>query len=690
MAEHAPKPHANHSPSTQSIQVGVVEWFPFEAYVGVEDSIERLERLGVSQLRTGVSWADWNRPGGPAWLEWLLPRLTERFDLLPCFHYVPPSLGEVPSTSAPPINLDLFAHFVGHVIEQYGESFEYVELWNEPNNRVEWDYTRDPGWIKFSAMVGAAASWSRELGKRVVLGGLSPIDPNVLEILFERGLMRFIDVVGVHGFPGTWDARWSGWPAEIQRIQAVLDRHGSDAPVWITEAGYSTARHDEPAQVLAFVDATEAPGVERLYWYGLRDLEPERSAQTGFHLDEHDYHCGLVRNDGTPKLLYRAWERGGFDAVRELAGWQRERVSVEDGQPLVIVTGGAGFIGTNLVDRLLTDGRAVVIVDNLARSGAETNLRWLRQRHGGRAQFEAVDLRDPFALRRALEHEIDAVYHLAGQVAVTTSLVDPISDFEINARGTLNLLELLRARPTPPPLIFTSTNKVYGALEDLKFVARGPRYEPADTRLREHGIDERRPLDLHSPYGCSKGAADQYILDYARSYGLPTVVFRMSCIYGPRQLGTEDQGWVAHFMLSAIDRRPITIYGDGRQVRDVLAVGDLVDALVLAREQVESLRGEAFNIGGGPSRTLSLLQLCRRIERLHGAAPKLSFEDWRVGDQRYYVSDTRRFAARTGWRPRHSLDAGLEQLYAWLCQLRGVNAKRPRAAAFAAQEEAVR
>jgi CDP-paratose 2-epimerase len=667
--------------------VGILEWFEFEAYERVEAAIEDLQRLGVTHLRTGLSWADWHRPGGRAWFEWLVPRLTAHFEVLPCFHYVPPSLGEVPSTAAPPIDLDAYAHFVAGVLADMGESFEYVELWNEPNNRVEWDYTRDPGWTKFAAMVGAAASWSRQLGKKVVLGGISPIDPNLIEILFERDLMRFIDIVGVHGFPGTWDSNWSGWAAEVGRIQATLDRHGSDARIWITEAGYSTARHDEAAQIMAFVDALEAP-VERLYWYALRDLEPERASLTGFHLDERDYHCGLQRADGRPKLLFRIWRQGGFEAVRELATWQRGRISIESSERRpVVVTGGAGFIGTNLADRLLSAGREVVIFDNLSRPGVEGNLRWLRQRHGSRARYEAGDLRDRFALRRVLADEPDAVYHLAAQVAVTTSLVDPIDDFEINARGTLNLLEELRALPTAPPLIFTSTNKVYGALEDMSFVERGQRHVPAQAWAREHGVDERRPLDLHSPYGCSKGAADQYILDYARSYGLPTVVFRMSCIYGPRQFGTEDQGWVAHFMLSAIDGRPITIYGDGKQVRDVLFVEDLVDAFLLAREDIESVRGEAFNMGGGRHSTLSLLELLDHIERLCGVMPKVEFDDWRVGDQRYYVSDTRRFSTRTGWRRRHSLDAGLEQLYAWLCQLRGVEPWIAPASTTAPQHE---
>ena len=258
------------------------------------------------------------------------------------------------------------------------------------------------------------------------------------------------------------------------------------------------------------------------------------------------------------------------------------------------------------------------------------------------------------------------VFHLAAQVAVTTSLVDPVDDFERNALGTLNLLEELRRLNDPPPLIFTSTNKVYGGLEDVALVKRGGRYEPEDPLVRMRGVGEGRPLDFHSPYGCSKGAADQYVIDYARTFGLPAVVFRMSCIYGPHQCGNEDQGWVAHFLIQALKGRPITIFGDGGQVRDVLYAADLVDAFRLALDNVGRLKGQAFNMGGGPSNTISLLEFLDAIAELRGVRPEVSFGEWRPGDQRYYVSDTARFAQATGWEPRYSARKGIEALYGWL------------------------
>jgi CDP-paratose 2-epimerase len=258
------------------------------------------------------------------------------------------------------------------------------------------------------------------------------------------------------------------------------------------------------------------------------------------------------------------------------------------------------------------------------------------------------------------------IYHFAAQVAVTTSLTDPLQDFEINTRGTLNVLEAVRARRPAPALIVTSTNKVYGALDDVELERQQMRYVPKDLRLRQTGIGECRPLDFHSPYGCSKGAADQYVLDYARSYGLPTIVFRMSCIYGPHQFGNEDQGWVAHFMIRARERAPIRIFGDGCQVRDVLYVDDLVNALLLANGNAQRLAGRAFNIGGGPRNTLSLLELVDALEERLGTRLVLEFSPWRCGDQRYYVTDTSGFEAATGWQAGVSPEEGLERLQEWL------------------------
>lgn len=359
------------------------------------------------------------------------------------------------------------------------------------------------------------------------------------------------------------------------------------------------------------------------------------------------------KRNGSP--VRRAWHNG-----TQPNGWLNG-----NGGGAVLITGGAGFIGTNLAHRLLLGGRHVIVYDNLSRPGVEQNLAWLKAQHGSRVRHERQDVRNLEALRRALS-EAAQVFHFAAQVAVTTSLDDPFNDFEINARGTLNLLEALRAQPHPPPLVFTSTNKVYGDLGDVELNLEGERYEPKDPQVRAHGFDERRSLHFHSPYGCSKGAACQYVQDYARTFGLRTVVFRMSCIYGPHQFGTEDQGWVAHLLIRALAGLPVTIYGDGCQVRDTLFVEDLVDALLLAQARICELSGQAFNIGGGPANTTSLLELLEMIRGLHGRMPAVRYAGWRTADQRYYVSDIRKFSRATGWTPKVDVPTGVRRLYAWL------------------------
>lgn len=338
----------------------------------------------------------------------------------------------------------------------------------------------------------------------------------------------------------------------------------------------------------------------------------------------------------------------------------------------VLITGGAGFIGSNLADRLARDGHSIRIFDALSRAGTDRNLDWLRRNHGDRIAFVHADIRDHAAVRAAAS-DVQAVFHLAAQVAVTTSLDDPREDFDINVGGTFALLEALRARGGTTPLIFASTNKVYGDLADLEFVREGDAYVPVDAEVRAHGVGESRPLDFHTPYGVSKGAADQYVLDYARSYGVPTCVLRMSCIYGQRQMGTEDQGWVAHFLIRALEGRPITLYGDGCQVRDILDVSNAVDAYVQAWRRIDAVKGRAFNLGGGPENAISLRQLLDHIGELVGHDVDLSWSDWRAGDQRYFVADTRSAEDTLALGPRVGWRAGVAELARWLAAERRLN-----------------
>jgi CDP-paratose 2-epimerase len=332
----------------------------------------------------------------------------------------------------------------------------------------------------------------------------------------------------------------------------------------------------------------------------------------------------------------------------------------------VLITGGAGFIGTNVASRLLNQGERVIIYDNLSRAGVENNLKWLVAKY---PQVEVIiaDVRDKHTLEKAV-NEAKHVFHFAAQVAVTSSLVSPVHDFEVNVGGTLNLLEAIRLSTHKPSLIFTSTNKVYGDLPGLELDSNSTRYFPLNPVYFKNGISESISLNFHSPYGCSKGSADQYILDYARSFGLRNVVFRMSCIYGPHQFGTEDQGWVAHFIRQAIHNKSITLYGDGKQVRDILYVDDLVNAFLLAKQNIGELAGEAFNMGGGPENAFSLVELLDYLNSLDHMNVQVDFDEWRVGDQKYYVSDTRKFKKRTGWQTQVSYTEGLINIYSWLSQ----------------------
>ena len=333
----------------------------------------------------------------------------------------------------------------------------------------------------------------------------------------------------------------------------------------------------------------------------------------------------------------------------------------------VVITGGSGFIGCNLADSFLADGAEVIVLDNLSRPGVERNLAWLQQRHGNRMTPLVADTRDPLAIAPAFARA-RAVYHFAAQTAVTTSLDAPTEDFEVNARGTLNVLEAVRAAGRPIPVIYSSTNKVYGNLGDLEMVAQGDRYMPADGIAAAYGLSEARPLDFCTPYGCSKGVADQYILDYAKSYGLPTAVLRMSCIYGPHQFGTEDQGWVAHFLIRALSGQTISIYGDGCQVRDILHVSDAVAAYRALLDHIEDVTGQAFNLGGGPENAVSLRELLAEIAALSNHEVRLSRADWRRGDQLYFVADTRKLQKATGWRARMGWRDGVRDLARWLTE----------------------
>lgn len=567
----------------------------------------RVEEEGLQHLRLVVgasAWAADDEVLAPA-----IARVARRVELLVVCAATPPRLVARP---------EILRRWARWLAEHGGA----VELPAEPPASSIWRARNAcPGLV--SSLL-TAANLVRGAGARVAWGiGAEATRPAVLDALALSGPVLegealVLDVRGVHGSEASGAA---------SRVRA----RWKEAPLWLC-AGDLEERPRPELELERFAAASEHGG-DRLYW------------------------------SGAPQAPVRSlWRRVGERRITPLLARRSSSRVIE---PRVLVTGGAGFVGCNLTARLLEQGRKVVVLDDLGRPGVERNLEWLEGLSGGSLELVPGDIRSPSVVRRALAG-VEQVFHLAGQVAVTTSLGDPVRDFDVNARGALVLLEELRRQRTPAGVVFTSTNKVYGDLHDVALEEHDRRWAPVCPRLRAQGVDESRPLDLHSPYGCSKGAADQYMLDYARSFGVPAVVMRMSCIYGPRQLGTEDHGWVAHFLRQAIEGRTINIYGDGKQVRDVLFVEDLVDALVRVGQRTRSLAGTAFNVGGGPRNTLSLLELVEHIGELHGRRPAVRFGDWRRGDQRYYVSNTSRLGAAIEWQPRVSVGEGLQRLHAWL------------------------
>ncbi len=331
-----------------------------------------------------------------------------------------------------------------------------------------------------------------------------------------------------------------------------------------------------------------------------------------------------------------------------------------------LITGGAGFIGSNYAHRLLARGENVTIYDNFSRAGAPRNLDWLKQEFGENA-FEVIagDVRDADRIAESAKGA-DVIVHLAGQVAVTTSVINPRDDFESNAMGTFNVLEAARLSGRDPIFMYASTNKVYGGMDDVELTE-----EPTRWRYKDlvNGCPETQPLDFHSPYGCSKGTGDQYVRDYARMYGLRSIVFRQSCIYGTRQFGIEDQGWVAWFIIAAVMRRNITIYGDGKQVRDILFVDDLLNAYDLGVEKIDIAKGQVYNLGGGPENVMSIWsEFQPKLEKLIGETIEVARGDWRPGDQRVFYADIAKAEKELGWTPKVNVEAGVQKLFDWVME----------------------
>jgi CDP-paratose 2-epimerase len=681
----------------------VTEHFPAGERGRVEGSMKALALLGVRHVRLEVAWADWHEASLRQWYQWLMTALSGPFVVLPALVYVPPSAARAAGALGDP---KAFADFVDTLVDDFGGALEWLELPSEPAHPGLWDWRLDPRGHVFSQIVASAAYRCKQREIKTVLGGLRAGDLAWLSLMCENGVVDFADAIGLREDPAA-PGRLQGWPQAVHDMKRILTEHCRNPPLWITGAGCATDNYDEFAQCEAFVGLLNADA-PRVYWSGLQDrpassgcearyVGHQTSDVTSFATAARSpKYTGLLKSDGTPKLLYRLWQTQGIEGVRQMTGyisgrgaqggrrltpraWVPQRDAARfvapairgrprpAGRGPVLITGGAGFIGSNLAERFLKAGRPVRILDNLSRPGVEHHLRYLCDTYGDLVAVHVGDVRNP-GLVDEVAARCRSIFHLAAQGAVTTSLADPLGDFESNLQGTLNVLEAARKQDPPPVLLFTSTNKVYGDLQDVALVPIGSRHVPRDHGTRTWGISESRPLDFHSPHGCSKGAADQYVLDYARMYGLPGVVFRLSCIYGRRQLGTQDQGWLAHFALQMLRDEPLTLYGDGRQVRDVLYIDDLLDAMQAALDNLPIVAGKAFNLGGGPDNAVSLLEVIAQLAELSGVQPQIRYGPRRRGDQPYYVSDIRRFCEATGWTPRVSVRRGVPQLYQWLLE----------------------
>lgn len=607
--------------SGASAEPGLLQWFWPGDRARVEETLADLRGLGVRHLRTGVSWADWFTPHGRDWYAWLIPRLAEEVELLPCFLYTPPSLGLSPKSSAPPREPKAYADFLDAMMTEFGRYFEWVELWNEPNNISEWDWTLDPEWNIFCEMVGGAAHWARVRGKKTVLGGMSPTDPNWLRHVFDHGLTPYIDAVGIHGFPGVWESSWEGWESCAAKVRRVLHDYRSPAQVWITEVGFSTWRYEEQRQLREFVRALDAP-VDRMYWYSAYDLHPDRPTVDGFHSDEREYHFGLKRYGGQPKLLHRIWAESGLDAVRAVASVGRAPGRGAADAPRALVTGGAGFIGSRVAEGLAAQGREVLVLDNLSRPGTERTARALEEARGP-IRVEVADVRDRCAVRAALDGVFE-VYHFA---SAEGDPEDPERDFGTHCVGTFNLLEELRRLVDPPALVVESSRE---------------------------------------PQSFFRAAAEGCVLGYARRYRLPAVALRLGPVFGPGESPRPDAPSV--WMRAALRGLPAPVAGDGRRVRDLLYVDDAAQAFVLAAHCARAHAGALFDVAPGPSEAISDLELAEIISEVLGRPPIVRLEEAGTEQRTCGGTDARLFCAATGWAPRVGLREGLQRLHRWLAQ----------------------
>lgn len=626
--------------------IGATVHFRQGDYAQAEQILADLRTLGIAHVRTPIAAHSGPQNEDPAWHDWLFPAIAQQAEWVPCM--------TCPAQLLPPETH--YRRSLEFVATRFADHFAWIEFAITPG--IPEDRYADDAWPDLCNMIGNSAAWARQQGKKTVFtaGTLA-----AFAHMCNRDVLRHFDAVGLCD-SGNAAHGHDRWQQNIDRLRGHLDTPDAVREVWITDTGFSSEHYDDYMQLRTLLDAVDAP-VNRIYWRAASPADAPHRLPTA----ERPCHPGLRRSDGAPTPLFRLLRDGGMNRIRAMLRLADRPVPVRSEPDVTLITGGAGFIGTNLAHRLLSAGVPVLIYDNLARPGAEQNLRWLLERHREGVEFQFADVRNRTALRQAVRRATQ-IFHLAAQPALTTSLHHPAEDYEVNSSGTLNLLEEIRLLDRRPPLVFTSTSKVYGTLGNIRLKKEHTRYEPEERVIRLNGIGEDQALEFRSPFACSKGMAEQYVLNYARTYGLPAMVLRAGTIYGAHQRGNQEHDWIAHFLLQTLHEEPITLYGDGLQVRDILHVDDFVDALLLAQRHMAAGAGQVFNVGGGLGNTVSLTELIDLIEIVHGSAPAVRRQDWREGDQRYYVSNLSRFTAMTGWTPQTDVGDGIRRLYRWLTE----------------------
>ncbi|MDQ3190637.1 MAG: GDP-mannose 4,6-dehydratase [Bacteroidota bacterium] len=653
------KPNLNMEDCTP--ETGIIECFQTGDYKAVERAISDIKEIGIGHIRIEISWAEWSTPEGQTWFDWLIPKLSKNLSLLPCFLPVLPK--GIKKTSSSPVNSQEYADFLDLMITRYGIYFDWLELWNHQDDINDWNKKSDSQWSFFAKAIENEAKMVQARGKKTVLGGISPTNLNCLKLLFETGVMKNIDAIGIHKLSDEDEAESKEWELNIEKIQGLVNINNSPTELWITQSGFSTWKFDETRQLQEYLKSTDQK-VKRTYWYSLYDFDTAISITDNFDLEDKKLHYGMKKRNGAPKLIYRFLQNESLEEIKKKK-WLTQEFKKNVVDKHILITGGAGFVGINLAHHYLLLGKPVMIFDNLSRPGVVDNLQWLISKYGTKVRVQIADIRNESILQMAVKNA-ESVYHFAAQAGATSSIYNPIEDFEINARGTLNILNSIALLETPIPLVFASSSKVYGEMKHLEMKIKGNSYEPVLKEVKSFGINENSILDLNNPYGCSKGVAEQYVLDFARTFQLPATVFRISSTYGPYQHGNEEQGWLSHFISNCIKNKTVNIYGDGRQVRDILFIDDLVEALLLTQKNMSSVIGQAFNIGGGPQNAISLIDALEMISKISKNKIDVSYNPWRTGEQRYFVSDTRKFELATGWIPKTNIKNGMEALYNWI------------------------